>query len=901
MKRIFTFLIFMALFTAISSDLMAQNALLRYADKQFELFHYQEASEVYAKAFNRKHTYRAAKGAAKSFQKINDYEKAYEWWKTTLAFESSTTQDYAKFIASANQLGKIEEVKEALDTLSARDERFDQINIDSLMGWYENPKLVEAIPVDSVNSAATDFGGAEDKKGNFYFASDRGETSDSGKPLIRFDVANKIEEDEYAWTGRDFLTVYKVSEEGQVSTLKSPVPDTYHFSDPYFMENEDVVFYTITRELDKKAKKKLRKSDKVNPEMDYGQGQDDFADYHSEIFYSKINDSGEFEGFNSLPFNSLLNYSVINPFLDEKNKVMYFASDMPGGFGGYDLYKVSYDEDFTFGEPENLGDQINSKGNERDPFLAGDVLYFSSDGHFGLGGLDIFMAQLEGGNFSDIQNMGVPYNSSQDDFAMMLGRDGKEYLSSNRLGGSGLDDIYLMKDMYRRFMARVLNCDGELITDGYVAELREMDKMEKISLEKGSQGEVLANVSPSSDFELKISKKGYFPIIDNSISTKGIEADKLEREYTLAPIPYRTTVYADLIYYDLDKDAIREDAKPALNKLADLMKDHSFLDLMVRSHTDSRASVEYNDGLSSRRANAVASYLDSQGVAHSRVKKESFGEEKLTNDCGDGVPCPEREHQLNRRSELVLMAFPDENKQYEMPEELKGLDFCNISNLGVPVDVPLIHFDFDRYFLRTEDKKELERLAIMLSERPEATLSIEGHTDIRGSEEYNEALSEERAKVVRDFLIKRGIDESRIKYSWHGKSLPIHECESSCTEKEHQLNRRTEVKLILGQASESKPLKGSMTSIGKKKTSEELKSEEEVAFFISGVFSSEDNAASRVSQLKSKGFADAGFYFDQEKSLYYCYISKSTDRELAKKILANLKTKVSEDIWILEM
>ncbi len=194
-------MIFGALLAALSSDLMAQNALLRYADKQYELFHYQEASEVYSKAFNRKKTYRAAKGAAMSFQKINDYENSYEWWKSTLAFETSTTQDYAKFIASANQLGKMEEIREALDTLSDKNQRFDYINIDSLMNWYAHPKMVEAVPVDSVNSSAADFGGAEDKKGNFYFASDRGEAKDSGKSPIRFDVANKIEEEKYAWTG----------------------------------------------------------------------------------------------------------------------------------------------------------------------------------------------------------------------------------------------------------------------------------------------------------------------------------------------------------------------------------------------------------------------------------------------------------------------------------------------------------------------------------------------------------------------------------------------------------------------------------------------------------------------------------------------------------------------------
>ncbi|MAN88697.1 MAG: hypothetical protein CL555_18400 [Algoriphagus sp.] len=231
------------------------------------------------------------------------------------------------------------------------------------------------------------------------------------------------------------------------------------------------------------------------------------------------------------------------------------------------------------------------------------------------------------------------------------------------------------------------------------------------------------------------------------------------------------------------------------------MQKYPFLDLLVASHTDSRASDEYNIKLSNNRATAVTEYMAQYNIAAERIRLEWFGEQKLVNDCGNGVPCSEANHQLNRRSELVLEAFPDPTKQYDIPEALKDMDFCNPEDIFEVLskeisEVPTIYFDFDKAMLRSVHKQELERVAIMLERMPNLMLYIEGHTDQRGSDAYNEKLSARRSKAVMDYLIKRGVTGDRMEHQWFGETRPVHDCSQvSCTSAMHQLNRRTELRV----------------------------------------------------------------------------------------------------------
>lgn len=642
--------------SASITDVLGQKAKFRYADNQYELSNYMEAAKSYEQAYEKKATYRAAKGAAESYDWLSSYEKAYQWWKLVIEFEESTSEDFSNYIFATHQLGDLEEVKMALENAPQQLESpKGSFDMDSLMVWYSNSKNIELIGLENFNTSFTEFGIAFDQEGNTYFSSDRGNVSSSGKKPIRIDGANKFSTKKYDMTGRDFISIYKLDDNDEVAPLHSLVPETHHFSDPFFMKEKPIMFYTLTRDVGKLKKKR-----------EYN--------IYPELFYSSIDEKGDFIDYKAFPENSPTEHGIINPFVEEKEKKIYFSSNRSGGYGGYDLYYVAYDDDFNFSTPVNLGPSINTSGDERDPFMFKKKFYFSSDGHVGFGGLDIFQAHYEKGTFSHVRNLGLPFNSPQDDFGMKFTEEGNSYLSSNRLNGTGLDDIYEIKELYKHFIGIVRDTDGNLIGEGLLVELRQSEDKLVIPTQQKEKGQIFAEISPEKEFQLALKKKGYFPIKDNTLTTNEVKEDRIEKEYVMKKIPYHSIFFEDLIFYNLDQSSIRADAQPVLENIAKLMKSYSFLNVLVRSHADSRASNEYNEALSQKRAKAVSDFLSQYEIESSRVQSEWYGEEKLVNDCGDGVPCPETKHQINRRSELQLIAFPDENKAYEEHEDIDPKD-----------------------------------------------------------------------------------------------------------------------------------------------------------------------------------------------------------------------------------
>ena len=782
MKKTLTILSVAAgLFFGTAEGVLAQKSKVRYADDQMTLMNYQHAIDVYQEAYAKKPNYETAKKTAQAYDTVRDYDKSYEWWKNTVSYDDATESDFLNYLSAARVADQLDEVKSELAAKG--------VNVDSLQNSLEqyigvsSKKKVKLENQEDLNSDGSDFVIAQDANGNKYFVSDRGGSFPSTMPSIRIDGRNKIfSEEKNDYTDRNYFSIYKMSEDGEVSQVISNVPQTYNFSDPSYAKEAGVMFYSVTRGI-----KKVKKTRDITVQ--------------NEIYYSAVGSDGSLEGFMPFPFNDSIGYSVMNPFVDESTNRLYFASDMPGGMGGYDVYYSEYDADMNFSTPVNLGAPLNTDGNETHPYIKGSQIYFSSTGHPRVGGMDVYVADLAGNTASNVQNMGIPINSISDDFGYRELESGEIYLASNRKGGMGLDDLYLIEEVYKQFLARVIDCEGLVITDSYMATLRDNTQNGNVQTQRNGTGVLLAELEPESDFSLTISKPGYFSITDESITTKGFEGDTVKREYTLSPIPYQLPVFVDIVYYDLDKFVIREDAKPALDKIAEIMKKYTFLDLLVASHTDSRASDEYNITLSNNRATAVTEYLAQYSIAADRVRLEWFGEQNLVNDCGNGVPCSEADHQLNRRSELVLEAFPDPTQQYDIPEELKDMDFCNPKDIFEMLqdeinDIPTIYFDFDKSMLRSVHKQELERTAIMLQRMPNLMLFIEGHTDQRGSDDYNQSLSERRAEVVKDYLLKRGVTGDRMEHQWFGESRPINNCNDvTCTEAMHQLNRRTELRV----------------------------------------------------------------------------------------------------------
>jgi outer membrane protein OmpA-like peptidoglycan-associated protein len=760
-----------------------QRALLNYADKQSGLENYAVAAEAYSEAYSRKESLGTAVKLAETYGKLGDYAKSYEWWSRAVSMEGSDRGDYLEYLRSALRAGHWEDMDSLLSAGGYTELDFPELDLSGMRALYGSRSNVKLVPVEGVNSGGSDFGTSVGSDGTLYFASDRGGQEVPGRPGVRLDAKNNMfstERDSY--TGRDFYRLYGYGSDGVSSVLVTDLADVLHMNDPALMDGGELIFYTAFV-----ARTKLK-------------GSRDFTNYPG-IYYGKLGADGKITGSTAFPYNDHVSYGVMNPYVDTETERIYFASDMPGGYGGYDIYYVEYDGEMNFGTPVNLGPEVNTAENESHPSRSGSRFYFSSRGHTGLGGMDVFTADHLNGEITGVMNMGIPYNSAGDDFAYVVSSEGKRYLSSDRDGGLGLDDIYTVEDLYKRLVARVLDCDGNLIADGYESELVKREGSSKLETRRGEAGELLAELEPETDFSLKIGRKGYFSITDDSLSTKGFAGDTVYREYRLAAIPYRTPVYVDIVYYDLDRSEIRKDAEPVLDKVGELMNRYSFMDLLVGSHTDSRAGDAYNEALSERRADAVRGYLSQYGISGDRVRLEWYGEQNLVNDCGDGVPCAEADHQLNRRSEMVLEAFPDPEKQYGLPEELMGKDVCDRDSFFEALQqeinaVPTVYFDFDGWDLRQVHRKELERVAVLMGRMDDLRLYIEGHTDQRGSEDYNRTLSERRAGTVMEYLLKRGVDPSRMQHEWFGKSRPVNDCQTGdCTEEMHQQNRRTELRI----------------------------------------------------------------------------------------------------------
>lgn len=383
--------------------------------------------------------------------------------------------------------------------------------------------------------------------------------------------------------------------------------------------------------------------------------------------------NNQWTNITELPFDND-QYSTAHPALSADEKTLYFASDMPGTFGESDLYKAEIKEDGSYGTPINLGDSINTPGRETFPFVTDEnEIYFASDGHPGLGGLDVFVAEIpQDGVFKNIQNLGQPLNSGNDDFAYLIDTKTRTgYFTSNRNGGKGYDDIYKFTEL------RKLNCEQaltgivtDLETNLPVADVQitlfdaDMTKIKTVSTDANGKYDfdkiecdqkyyVRADKVDYETNELpftsvKITENIYFPLLLKKRLVKIEEGTDLAGKKFL-DIP--------IIYFNLDKSVVRKDATFELEKIIAMMNQYPKMKVDVRCHTDSRQTDEYNMKLSERRAKSTIAWLVKNGIDTTRLTSHGYGESKLINKCTDGIKCTEEEHQANRRSEFIIVSM----------------------------------------------------------------------------------------------------------------------------------------------------------------------------------------------------------------------------------------------------
>ncbi|UII77235.1 OmpA family protein [Flagellimonas sp. HMM57] len=397
-------------------------------------------------------------------------------------------------------------------------------------------------------------------------------------------------------------------------------------------------------------------------------GRDDEGTNHLKMYTAELR-GGEWTEAEEVPFNSET-YSVGQPALSPDGNFLFFVSDMPGSIGGTDIFMVELLEDGGFSEPVNLGPTINTSGREMFPFVTGEKLYFASDGHLGLGGLDVFESELTSKGFGAPVNLGKPLNSNKDDFAYIVKEHTKRgYFSSNRDGGKGDDDIYSFQRLEDPCEQTV---KGSVIRKANAQPIVDVD-VELFTTEGKSLGKTKTDPYGAFSFDLKldcetayairINKDGFLPGEKEFTTTdeKDFENNvplEIEKELNKLIVNENGVlkIKIDNIYFDLNKANIRPDAAQELDKIVEVMKEYPKMVIKIEAHTDSRGSDRYNEKLSDRRAKSSGNYIVSQGIEANRIESAiGYGEKQLLNECSNGVKCTNEQHDVNRRSEFIVL------------------------------------------------------------------------------------------------------------------------------------------------------------------------------------------------------------------------------------------------------
>lgn len=765
----------------VSDCLLAQRNVLRYADIEYDLKRFEHAGTQYAEAYGLKQTYYSARRAAESYSYLRSYEKAFEWWEKTVAFEESEREDYLNYARAAVQAGeKLSDLSIVLSE-KEREQVYGGVSV-------REDDTIEFRSLDRINSPGTDYGLSQDVEGRTYFVSDRDLSGQTLKKPIRFDVRKRFSgEDRYRLNDRGFHQIFK--EEGdELQEVLTDLEGVYHLSMPAFYqrgEDQEVVFTAVLR--DDQGRRRRR------------------HEVHAGLYIGLVQENGSFGAVRALPFNDLSEYSVMHGFV--YNDRLYFSSDMSGGYGGFDLYYADM-EGGSYGSAINMGPKVNGPEDEVFPYLHQGELYFSSDRSVGLGGLDIYRIDSE--LVGMVENMGRPYNTAQDDFAYFVDEEGMEYLSSDRGMSESRDDIYYLASLLDRYRFRVRAESGE-----------RLDGMEDLELKviSADDGEIPMEIEDGriaalkqGDYTVEIRKKGYFPA---RVPLSALAPDGKEKviDYKLVPIPYGRLLAIDTVYYDLDKFNIRPDAAEVLDRVSALLESYPEFNLNITSHTDSRASNAYNELLSEDRSRSAASYLQGSGVSSDRLSTDWKGEKQPANPCVDEVDCPELMHEKNRRSILSLELYPDKGVDYALPGGLENVGSTEelmeaikrmvrekaSSMMPLVLGEEMLYYDLDSYTIRADASKVLKDAEVLLKKYPFLKLEIISYTDSRQTAQYNERLSKNRSMAVFFHLRNRQIGSDRMQIRWYGESNPENDCRSGmpCSEEEHQQNRRSELKLTV--------------------------------------------------------------------------------------------------------
>lgn len=621
MKKIYT-LLSLIVFCTTS---IAQNKSTERADKLFDSYQYVGAIEEYLKLADGKNADAYVYSQlATSYYNIFNTEEASKWYAK--AVESKAKLDaevYYRYAQTLKSAGKYKEANKQMDTFASlvpNDSRAKEhkLNPDYIPSLSSKTKLFDVATTTINSKDQSDFGAFLTNDNTLYFSSTR----------------NHKKTDK--WNNQPYLDVFKavrnangtLSEPTEVSELNSPFHDG-----PVTISNDGKTMYFAR---DGHSEGQYQKSKSSNTKI----GQ--------QGLYKAVNVNGKWSNIEALPFNST-NYSVTNPSLSSDGKTLYFASNMPGGIGESDIWKVEINGN-SYGKPENLGPKVNTSGKENFPFITDDsTLYFASSGKQGFGGLDVFKIQLN--SSEEAQNVGKPVNTEKDDFSFSFNKkENIGFFSSNR---NGTDAIYSASPICKsQAIVVVTNKNtGEIIKNAKVSILDSKGNTIETNT-TNNEGKVNYGIDCNTNYTLQVAatnfETGTFPIAKVTTNETTIKAELVPSEVIIT----EKEVILKNVYFDFDKSNITAQGANELDKLVNVLRENPSMVIFVKSHTDSKGKAAYNLNLSEQRAQSTVQYIISKGISKDRITGKGFGNTEPKINCTN---CTEEENAQNRRSEFLIV------------------------------------------------------------------------------------------------------------------------------------------------------------------------------------------------------------------------------------------------------
>jgi outer membrane protein OmpA-like peptidoglycan-associated protein/tetratricopeptide (TPR) repeat protein len=645
--KIYLKIIYLFAVLFFANVVVAQSDQLSIAQEKFNNYSYIDAIKIYERMAEKGYKQPdVLKKLGDCYYFNADYTKAAVWYGRLFSIDAKQESEYiyryAQSLKSAGNTAKAKEYLAAFVQASDSEIRSNLLknNMNYLDIIKQNSQRYQIKNLD-INSNLSDFGSSVFNS-KLYFSSSRTFGSKTKK------ISN--------WDNNPFTSIFYSEINGQ-SNMSQPQlfnggdsGSNYNESTPVFSKDGQTMYFTSN------DVSKLNKDNKAT------------AIVVNLKIYKRVLKNSKWSAPIELPFCSA-NYNVAHPALSPDEKYLYFVSNMPGTLGDSDIFFVEINSDGSYSTPKNMGSSVNTEGKESYPFISADnELYFASNGHPGLGGLDIFVCKISSENkVFKVSNVGEPVNGVFDDFAFYMNFSSKNgFFSSNRPEGKGLDDIYSI------FETRRIN---EFILDGVVedkithmpiaeAKVTVLDENFAVISEVVADNNGRYNVPLlyGTKYYVKAEKDGYLtaekPFMSNSMSTDKV-GFKLELEKRILPVKTGDDLAklfdVGVLHFDFDSAVINYKASLQLEKIYELLNVYSTIMIEIRTHTDSRGSTVFNDKLSDLRFKSITAWLTKKGIKANRLSGKGYGESRLINECKDGVECSDKQHEENRRCEFIFI------------------------------------------------------------------------------------------------------------------------------------------------------------------------------------------------------------------------------------------------------